>query len=161
MFVLPELRVFRGSILQVLLVLAVMWEDTASIGNILGLCTADILSHYGQLFIVGPLFILIIYFILRALAALVYTLNTLRNSTSSILRCASVHTVVCRLTSVALQFSIQRTDHQLAASGKAWPYIARLSILSGSCVTTGESPAGIQIHKYRVRNKQCVEQTAV
>ena len=70
MFVLPELRVFRGSILQVLLVLAVMWEDTASIGNILGLCTADILSHYGQLFIVGPLFILIIYFILRALAAL-------------------------------------------------------------------------------------------
>ena len=43
MFVLPELRVFRGSILQVLLVLAVMWEDTASIGNILGLCTADML----------------------------------------------------------------------------------------------------------------------
>ena len=42
-FILPELREFRGLILQLLPVLAVHWEDTASIGNILGLCTADIL----------------------------------------------------------------------------------------------------------------------
>ena len=34
-----ELRELRDSILRVLLsVLAVIWEDTASIGNILGLC---------------------------------------------------------------------------------------------------------------------------
>ena len=40
-FPLPELRVFRGSTLQVQPVLAVVWEDTASIGNILGQCNAD------------------------------------------------------------------------------------------------------------------------
>ena len=42
---MPELLliVFRGSILQILPVLAVIGEDTAGIGNMLGLCTADIL----------------------------------------------------------------------------------------------------------------------
>ena len=35
-FISPEPRVFRGSMLQVRPVLAVTWEDTASIGNILG-----------------------------------------------------------------------------------------------------------------------------
>lgn len=34
-------QVFRGSILAVLLVPAVVWGYTASIGIILGLCTAD------------------------------------------------------------------------------------------------------------------------
>ena len=46
-FILPELRVFRGcSILQVLPVLTIIWEDTASVGNILGLCTAVYYCHY-------------------------------------------------------------------------------------------------------------------
>ena len=40
---LSELQVFRGSILQVLPVLAVIRKGTAGIGNILGLCTADTL----------------------------------------------------------------------------------------------------------------------
>ena len=49
-FIVPEFGVFRGSILQALPVLALSWEDTASTGNILGLCTADVLlplyGHY-------------------------------------------------------------------------------------------------------------------
>ena len=41
---MPELRVFRGSILRALPVLAAIRADTASSGDILGLYTADILS---------------------------------------------------------------------------------------------------------------------
>ena len=40
-FLLPERRVFRDAILQVLSVPAVIWEDTASIGNILGSFTGE------------------------------------------------------------------------------------------------------------------------
>ena len=53
-FLLPERRVFRDAILQVLSVPAVIWEDTASIGNILGLiCTADILLPLWEVLLFG------------------------------------------------------------------------------------------------------------
>ena len=104
-----QLWVLRGYILRVLPILAVAWEDTSTIGNFLGLCSADILPLWATLF--GRK-----YSTLRVLAALKYILNT-----PSILqvwpglRWLSVHTAVCRLASVAVS-SIQRTDHQLAAS---------------------------------------------
>ena len=52
-FILPELRVFRYSIQQVLPVLAVIREDTASIGNILVMRTADgyIIAIMGSTFV--------------------------------------------------------------------------------------------------------------
>ena len=67
---LPELRVFRGSILQVLPALAVIGEDTASIGNILVLRTADIIA-----IIWAVLCSAVSTIIPRVLAALEYTVH--------------------------------------------------------------------------------------
>ena len=47
------LRVFRGSILQVLPVLAVISEDTASVGNILGYVLQIYNCQYVQFFSFG------------------------------------------------------------------------------------------------------------
>ena len=70
MFVLPELRVFRASILRVLPVLTVVWEDTANISNNLGLC-ANILP------LLAVLCLAISTLMLRVLAALKFILSTL------------------------------------------------------------------------------------
>ena len=62
---LPKLRVFRGSVLQLLPVLAVIWEDTARIGNTLALSTADIMMALWAV-----LCLAVSTLILRVLAAL-------------------------------------------------------------------------------------------
>ena len=67
-FVLPELRVFRASILRVLPVLTVVWEDTANISNNLGLC-ANILP------LLAVLCLAISTLMLRVLAALKFILS--------------------------------------------------------------------------------------
>ena len=101
---LPELRVFRGSILQVLPVLAVIWGDTTSIGNILGFVLRIYYCHYGQFFIVWQL---IAYsHIASTRSTAVHTFDTsitLRNSMWRILKWSSVPpAAACRLASVAL-----------------------------------------------------------
>ena len=69
-FILPALRVFRGSILLVMPVHGVIWEDTASIGNILVLRTADIIA-----IIWAVLCSAVSTIIPRVLAALEYTVH--------------------------------------------------------------------------------------
>ena len=72
-FIPPELRAFRGYILRVSPVVAVIWEDIASFGNILGLYIyCGYTATMGQNF-VWP--ILIALLTLRVLVALKYTLS--------------------------------------------------------------------------------------